>query len=236
MSLTKSLDNVHWFNDLITGIEEPPMVEIIKSFPTNSVLDIGCGDGRTLLNIYYAVGADHLEGAELRNETTLVEDFNGLLDEGMPRVDSLKRLWLTGTPSTWDAKAYLRNPRQVSHIMRRLQFGTNILDYRPALSKYDIIISSHVIHQMNELELARIGQMFREHAHHKSLIYYSMKPEYGMGQVPIRQVLGMACELANDLSSLGVKQYSGAEVPEGSSIIFTNMFKPLQDPYAFKPQ
>jgi hypothetical protein len=211
-----------WFHQLFTGVMDAAMLCRFERFNARSMLDIGSRYGTALLQCHYKLGVVHLEGVESESKTDielcLSKEYTNIFT-GRP-IGSLEEYWGCMAVDAGMAK----EPDETCGMqkMPSIQFETPAEYYTPGLTEYDIIVLSKVLHYQKRADhVQRVLDMVTQRAHQGTLIYLSVRDDFGEGYIDGATLL----ELCRQFATLHqLAEYMGpSEGTQGQSFIFTNI-------------
>lgn len=224
MEERNTLETAEWFSDLISGKTEPPLLKRFRRFEINSVIDIGCGTGQALLNMYYALGTAHLEGIDYRSEREIVEDVNA---GSKTAFTDLKDIWLSSSSSTYDVRPLITDRQQISELMANVHHNMDAHHYRPSREQFDAVILSQVLHTAIESRAKYMLKMAEDLCKPGGLIFISIKDGFDRKHPEMigSDVLIALCDdLHERLKGWAVvRTYGRVTRDEGQCIIYSNL-------------
>jgi len=228
--MVKIIGDENWFSDYFLGEEDSPFIPHLRAFKAKSALDIGCGDGTTLLLMHYMLGVTIVEGVERRSAETVFQKIEKENSDNPEWVafETLDDVW--GNITTDDSCHHQRIADAASRMkfMANVKFGTSIEEFEPQKRWYDAVICCHVMHYLDRSDIDHVSNLIKKHTHPSSLVYFSVKDGWRDGDneppLPGIEVLAICRSLKDQLKGLGVVEYNGPKDSDlAQSYIFTNL-------------
>lgn len=220
----RTLEGSQDFKSLLHG-DYPPLLPRIAAFQIGSVLDLGCGDGNTLLSLYHALGTTHLEGVDNEQASYHTNIINAFRGKDAHMID-LTQVWLGMRASKSDAMPTITDRAEMVELMRRVRYGTDIIGYKPELKEYDAIILSNVLHYMYPEQVTQTLAMVRERIRIGGLIYIGVRDAFKLQPHLVPPINGQAllAHLHAFASEMGLTHTLGAMTQiQGQYHHFTNL-------------
>lgn len=211
----------YYFYQLLEGERRQRLQSRLNRYRINSAVDIGCGDGRALLGMHYALGANILRGFDSSTQRGALKTSLGNALCEAPKDIGEARYEIAKVHG--DNRSRLEIDAHIVTILNDIKYECDASTFSPGIDN-DSAICSQVLHYMkDELQVRTILEMIRTSTHSNSLIYFSAKDQFRQSMLNIvrGEILLSCCHEYKDL--LGLKYFKGHECDEGTSHIFTNL-------------
>ncbi len=230
-----ALGEEYFFGDLWAGIIDPKMVgRVTKRSPTR-VLDIGSGDGMSLVYFHYATGIPHMEGIEEMTEADVLE---------IKKRERTRRKFsvLPDLEAYWDEPEVLETdivpkiPRSQLKSVFQITYNKDFRQYQPQLHEYDVVVLSQVLHFMHKEKAQQVIDRALSFLAPNGILYISIKDDFrrslsifdlaqyrGVKEYPMKkeEILTFCARTAKQQS---LREYLNPQVTrQGQIRIYTNL-------------